>query len=686
MEIIDLNEEEKTKADVSEVEVLEKESFDKKTKSNKKKNVFIKIKDWFIGLTKKQKIIFFSIVGVLVLAIVGLILYFCFQSDSEPVFSEPTVLSMGSYEYNDGVLYFYSSEEVLLGTYTCSVKSETSCYMSYNLVDDAVDDVVKVYSDYSLITSYIEVMSGLVFVVDDESLLLYDLAEESVVGEYSSAYYAYDNYVILSDLSGDYALADFISGYSLVTDFTYDYIGYVSGNDSFVYLQNSDYGIMSSTGEVLAEGLSGSALNYNDSYVVTKSGTTYSLVDYDGEVLLSGYDYIKLYDGYVYGVKSEELYVFNENLSKVNEVGIEFTDASYGNGYGDSIDRFYENNEFNEFTDYAIYNTYLSLIENDYLVEYEFLSDQSLKVLGNTYNVHESAINETLSFMNYISGVWYFYSDEDKTDLLGSYTCDVENNVSSSSDSYSSCYVASNTDISGNDVSGVLPVLYNRYVFMYDTQVLTINSNIVLYDLSSDYAEASFSSVDLFELSSLGNGLSFINNSVTAFAKDSSGNLGMFTLSSSGLTTIIDFSYSSFSYLDEYLVFTDSSGYKLLYESDGTCLNGGSKISNEILEYYNGYLVVNVSGNKQIYSSSGTIVSDAYSNIMFEDDCYLGISSDNSLSVYKYDNSSINYFSSSIDLDYSYLMFYQVDSEYVSITLYDEENIEMASYSVYIGA
>lgn len=659
MEVIDLNNDEK-----KVVEPLASEEVVKP----KKDNIFKQMKDKISSLTKKQKIIFGIIFGIILIIII-VVSVFLLTKEEEVIIEEeePVILSMGNYKYIDGILYFYSSDDVELGSYECSLKDETLCYLSISELDESLDNTIKVYSDYSLVTSYVDIYENLVFVNDNESVFLYDLDENEILIEYTSVASAYDNYVILGDENDKYAIANISGEVNLVTEFTYDYIGYIEGTENFVFSKNSDYGIVDNSGKELINEISGSVINYNEKYIVTLSGSSYSLINYDNDELLSGFDYIKIYDGYIYGIKDNLLYLYDSDFNKLNEVGSEIS-------------------EITEFKDYGIYSDELQLTSTEYIIDFEKLSDKTLKVEGVSYNVYESSINGSLDYSNYLAGTWYFYSDEEKTSLIGAYDCTVENSVSSSDDTYSSCYVAQNTDLydASETVEGILPIVHSRYVFMYDTQTLTINDNIVLYDLENDKSLANYTAVDFIDFSDFEE-TSYLNEDVTILAKNADKEYGMITLESSGASGLIEFSYTSFSVLNEYYVFTTSDGYNYLYEQNGTCLNENSKIKNTISDYYNGYLIVTVNGNKQIYGTDGTIVSDAYVSLILKEELYLGIDSSNNIYIYYYEDNTINYFIDEIDTSYEYLSFKEIETNYYEIVLYTIDNEILGTYYVSVG-
>jgi hypothetical protein len=77
-----------------------------------------------------------------------------------------------------------------------------------------------------------------------------------------------------------------------------------------------------------------------------------------------------------------------------------------------------------------------------------------------------------------INGKLYFYSDEDKENLIGKYTCKNKNDVTSKTTELTSCFVAKESKIV-NETSGYIPIFNNSYAFISD------NNNVILYDLKT---------------------------------------------------------------------------------------------------------------------------------------------------------------------------------------------------------
>lgn len=651
-EVIDLNEE-----PIKEIENIEIEK-----KKVKKDNIFIKLKDKIKNLSKKQKIILGIVISLVVVLIVFLIIFFI-KDEEEVVIKEPdpVVIEMDNYKYVDGVLYFYDSEEELLGTYTCENQSQEDCYLSKELTDDSLDKVLKVYEDYTLIDIYIPIYDNLVFVFDGTRNVLYDMSLEEIVGEYNSVSVGAEDIIILEDLEGKYALASLAEEFTLVTEFEYDYIGYISDNQNYVYSLSSDYGLLDSEGKIILDSISGEIVNYTENAIVTKTSFGYTLYSYDKSFSLEKYDMIKIYEDYIYAFLDGYIYVYDSNFNKINEVGIEYSST--------------------EFIDYDIYSSSLIYISSEYSVDYSIVNDKTLTINGESYNIYESLLNGNYDYVNYINGILYFYEDSAKTSLIGTYECEVTNTVSADSTEFTSCFVSKEYSLAENNSSGYLPLINSKYVFIYDTQSLSLYDNIILYDLTEDKELANYSSADLLGFNA-STDFTTASGTFTVVAKNTSSKLGVITLSSSAASLVIPFSYSDFDIYEDYYLLTDSNGYKFLYTTDGVNLNEGTQIKNDITGYYNGYLIVSSSSGEQIYSVDGEIISNVFKSVSLSNDYYLAIDNDSNIYIYSYTDMETNYFNESIPSGFVYGTISHVTTNYVYVCLYDEYDGLLASYDI----
>lgn len=660
MEVIDLSEEEKVIPTEMLEEETKKEEVIIKTKKVKKEK-FKKIKLYFSNLTKRQKII----LGVILFLIIALIVVVCIlffnKEEEKTVFIEEeiVVLEMGNYKYIDGVLYFYDSEDNELGSYECIIKDEESCALATSEVDENLDLTVSMYEDETLLKYYMPIYDNYVFILDEEKLFLYDLSASEIVEEYDSVTVGHSNYVILSSGS-KYALANFDEEFTFVTDFEYDYIGYSLSSSNFVFIKTGDYGIMNSDGEQLIGNISGEVVNYSDSAIVVLKNNEYSALNYENITKISDYEFIKLYDDYIYGFKDGLVYAYNNSFSKINEVGITVS-------------------EIDDYTDYDIYDENSLLISSDRLVTYRMSNEYSLVINNNNYfNTYETKLNEKYDYMNYIDGVIYIYNDLEKEELLGSYVCTYENNVTSETTEYTSCFIANHTNLMdlADDLSGVSPIIYSNYVFVYDTQTSAANSNIALYDLSNSETLSSYTNIDLLSVESYESNITKYDlNEFIVLAKKTNGSLGVIKINSSSASGLISFSYESITYsMEDYFLAKDSEGNQALFDMSGNeILSSEAGIKNEILDYSYGMFVVSVNNQKQLYSTTGTIVTNAYDEIIMEYSMYVGICSDGSVEAGYYDSSAPEFIFENID--YSSIEIEEKITGVLNIYFYDEDGV-----------
>lgn len=638
-EVIDLTEDEIieevkiTEEYLSEKSELVEEKVTKKKKAKTKKEIKLikKIKEFYTKLSKKQKILF--IAGIIIFLILMVILigsFFWGSEEIEEEVIEPIVISMGNYKYVDGTLIFLDEDDNELGSYECIIADETKCYLTIEYAEEILDVPVDKYNDGELVSKNLSVYENYVFVNDDDTLYLYDLELNEVVEELLSVKSVYDNIFIIESLDSMFAYVDLTYEYN--PSFSYEYLGYTIGE----YLAYESGLIKISSSEKFKID---SVYNYNESYVVSDD---FNLYNYSGDKLLSGYTYIKLYDDYIYAFEGSDLYVYDANLNKLNEVAIEVSITDY--------------------TDYNVYDESLTLLRNDYVLDYELLSNKTLKVEGVSLNLYDAIINSKLSYYSYFDGTIYVYSDKDKTDVIGTYGCSVENSVSSSTDTYSSCYLANDSVI-----------VNERYAFIYDTETLSANANYSLVDLSTGKSLASYQ--DFVLVDTAVSGIVHSTESYLVKATNTTGSVGMITLSTSGAKGFIsfDYKYTDITQLDDLYVATNSEGYKFLHDSDGTLKTSSSNvIKSDIVGATSdfNYIMVYNSNSYQIYSNSGTIISSTYDSIIMGTNNYCA-QKDDEIYIYDYLGDT-NYFIEDIDFTYNYYSFIEVSSSLAKIVFYDE--------------
>ena len=218
-EIIELdsdNKESKSSKSSSEIENLEDDYEPKTPKPKRKKK---SIKDKWDDLAKKQKILIISGIVIGLLIIIGLILYFVFfkkdnanSLDNNDKNIDNVVIEKDNYRYDKGNLVFLDKNDRELGTYECTNKDSSKCYVAKLAFSDDKFERIK-----NVNTKGIEIEKNsniyydqYVFVTDGEELFLYDITSKKKDLELKKikAYGTTRNFVVIEDTSLKYGLID----------------------------------------------------------------------------------------------------------------------------------------------------------------------------------------------------------------------------------------------------------------------------------------------------------------------------------------------------------------------------------------------------------------------------------------------------------------------------------------------
>ena len=466
------------------------------SEEQKKENIFKKLWNKWLGLDKKKKIIILVCI-FLVLILLGVGLYFLLRKDNEPPIEEepPIVLEMGSYRYENGNLVFTKDDEEI-GRYECENKDETLCAMAPLTNDDDFSGTKKVDQD----GNPLELISNVyfdryVFIVDhkdenDKSIKVYDLKENEVLKTIFSvkAYEEYENLVVLKNEKSLYGLEHITEdGFETVIPYNYDALGILPDQEEVNYLavtsDNNSY-LADMGNKILTKAFNTSIVYATSSHIVTKDeDDKYYVYDYNSTLLNDeGYDYIVPLENIMLYVQNRKLFVSDYSNNKMLSDGYELKNTAY-----DPVETYedYKLTKTEKAFDYELNGNRLSL--NIYDGEdYENFS----------LNLLEGNLSSTLAFMNYYDGTLYFYSDEEKESLIGSYSCKNKNTIDENTKSLSTCTLAKDSfykETTGNtketDQSenlGSIQIINRQYVFLKDGET------IYLYDLINKKELASY--------------------------------------------------------------------------------------------------------------------------------------------------------------------------------------------------
>lgn len=629
-EIIEIDENEEitnTQYDLSEVVEV--------TKKKKEK----KISKWS-KLSKKKKIIIVASISVLLLLILGVVVYFVFlKNDSEEEYKEPMiVIEKDNYKYVDGKLIFINKNKNEIGTYTCKNKSENLCYLASYSNEDDFDIDKRVYENGLKIDNKTDILlENYVFIYDDETkenggVFLYDISKDEVIGEYDLVKEVNETQVIFKKDNKYGLLSVSDKGVSEDIKNTYDYMGYILNTDYLIVSTNNNYKLIDFENEAVSKGVPGMIKNFDENNLSVCIGNDYFVYDYNGKVVVdTEYDYIRFVSNYIIAASGKKLYVYDKDGIPMNMDGVRINTNDYNTKliFNENLRQIGKEEAFS-----------VTITSNSVRINY---GDESIDI-----NLMDGVLSKEISYVSYYGGKLYFYEDEEKTELIGTYTCKYAN-----SDSLGNCFLARETSIiSENIVNDYLPIINNRYVFISDTKEPNKNNNILLYDLKDKKTLATYTEVDMGYHTE---GLSSITTAGTyVVAKNTSNSYGVVNIETSKVSGVIPFKYGednkiineSFKMLDNNYLFKRSDGTYHLYPSSGNNINSNEITKNvvtkyEIVEYKYNYLKVNNNDKYLIYALDGNIVSDEIKNIIMENGFYIGIDNTNIVSVYKYDKTKL---------------------------------------------
>ena len=543
--------------------ILEPDTKDKKTK---KENIFKKLKDKWQKLSKKKKIIII-VVSIIVLILIGVGLFFLLSRKPESLAPEvPDVIILeDNYRYENGVLHFLDDEEEI-GTYECNNKDENKCFVAYLTNDDEFDGLKQINNNDDEINVRSKIYNNrFVFVFDnksenDEIVKLYDIKENEVKEEFLQvkAYDFIEDAVILKNMDSKYGLVTFTSEEVKETiPYQYDKLGILSDDknlERLVAKKDGSFYLINQNNEVLTNAMAEMIVGANKKHLKTKNANVYTVFDYQGKEVGKG-DYALLLDDYVIFARDMQLFVTDYEKHPMNLDGIAIKNNTY------NPIATYKNNKLvktEKSFDAQVYDKNLILtIYDDSIDDLETV----------TLNLLDGLYSANLAFMNYLNGKLYFYSDEKKENLLGSYVCSNKNSIDSVNATLKNCTIASESflaQVNGNEKEenkandlGLLPVFYNRYIFIRDG-----NDAIVLYDLKESSTKAWYTKVDA-KIYNKADKLSTVDKGPYYYIAESerSGNYGLAKITANSVEVQLEFKYNSLYRLGDYYVVQTDSDY-----------------------------------------------------------------------------------------------------------------------------
>ena len=609
------------------------------------------LKEKWHNLSKKNKIIIIAMGIAIILISLFTTLFLLKHSKQAPTNNNnDTILAKDNYVYQNGTLTILDDNNNPIGTYECNNKDENLCYVSYlNNDEDLFEVPQNQYANGTVIKTRSKVYNNKYVFITDQSadtndiVYLYNLENNEKVGEYLGvkAYDNHENDVVLKNKANQYGLFELNdNGLKTVIDYSYSYMGIINkaNDDKLVVKNNKSSYLVSFDNKVKTKTITGDIIDYNDSYIVVKnSNNTYSVKDYDNQDYNSQYQYIRLIDQtHVAVVIDNNLYIRNVNESKYNEDGIQLNNNIY------TPINIYDESNKKTTTNYS-FTTEL----NNNILDVSVHGDS-----GNTennINLKEGDASAKYNFINYFNGKLYFYSDEAKEKVIGTYTCNNANEIGDDL-KLNNCYIASDTVYNDNYLNpansrnSAIPIYNYKFVFIYDSPANATDTNkeIKFYNIKDNKTLGTYSSIDSGTPDNNNAITQVTTNATSIIAKLKSGKYGTINITSNDANVGYKFEYS---YLETfgkyYLAQNDNSKWQVLYSNDTKSYEFPYKVMN----INSSYAVLKVNDGVRIYKADATqLIDKTYKFIYLTDKLAFGAidSGNNKLYIIKYDGTILN--------------------------------------------
>lgn len=642
---------------LQEEKITKDSSLEESKEEPKKKNIFTSVKEKWESLEKKQKI---GVVIVALLLLVLLVLFIVFlvgkltkkeePAPTEEVKEEIPVVADNFY-YKNGKLYFLDVDEKEIGSYSCENQDSNLCYVAYNVYRDNFD-VAKLEDENG--TEKVKRIpiyeNKYVFVVDNENekskeIKLYSMADNKVIAIYHVVKAYDDNYLVVSSEQDKYGLIQIEDGVTNVIEPTYEYLGMIEGEANLIAKNAKGYVVINKNNKVLSSTFSSSyeIKSYNDTFLVAKVSGEHNLYNYKASLLSGGYDFISVNGKYAALVDDKNhITVIGEDQTKYNEGSISLRNSHYVKTYVyDEEDTLSRVNRSFEWTVKG------STIE--FTIYEEGEDDPTYK----TITLVEGLASKKYKYVSYYEGNLYFYKDEEKQELLGSYSCSNDNYVTKETDLFSYCFVAQDTIYEDNDMmseddvnrKSYSPLINDTFVFISDG-----SNDVKLVNLVENKVLGYYVSVNTYTPQ---NNYEFgkVSGKVTAIAVNKKGKYGMLSIDGTSVKATYSFDYNKLEKLGDYYLAQDTNNnWKILFGS-----NTSVEIPGKILGYSSDgkYYKAKINNAYAVYNSDGESVGSGYAYVELYSTYYAAVDSQKELFIYNYDGEQLTQDAVSIG-NYSY--------------------------------
>lgn len=588
------------------------------TKEKKKKPQKNKKKFSFKNLTKKQKIIFIVSICLIVLVIAFILIYFLvIKKDKKDLDNKvtPVIVEKDNYIYNNGTLKFLGKDDKTIGEYDCENKDENKCFVAYLTNENNTDLPIYLDEKESPLQRRSQIYNNkYVFVQDGETINLYNFVDKKKEGSYKTIKVGStkENIVAYTDEKDKYGVISINDKVNELVKAKYDYIDIYNSDDTFIVKDGSSYYLIKNDNKI-SKDFSNEIISFNDKFIVSDN----NLYDLNGnKVINKEYEYIILDKGFVFAIASRKMTIYDENLNKLNEEEVKLKTLDYKTAY--------------------IFDDKNSLKETKKPFEFNYSNGRLTITYDDkekTINVYEGTLSSKLDFVNYFDGKLYFYSDEDKENLIGKYTCKNKNDVTSKTTELTNCFVAKENKIV-NESSGYIPIFNSSYAFISD------NNIVVLYDLKNSKNLSEYKAVDTGIGSEKITHVSALNSLV--YCQNTSDGFGAITFGSNGPAGVIAFTDTksdepsgktlSISLMKD-LLLVKREKKNFLYDKIG---NEIASSSFDIIDYVSSYMLVKNKDSYLVYSLKGNILSSESKYVKLYDDFFLLVNKDDTFNIYSY--------------------------------------------------
>lgn len=650
------------------------------------------LKERWNSFSKKQKILIIALIILVVTLLIVAIIFLLKGNQEEEIKTKEEasiIIQNNNYRYEDGSLILLSENEEEIGRYECRNKDVEKCFVAYNSNEDDLDETKYIYEDGKTVSTQTPIINNkYVFIYDNNSnqdnvVILYDLLENKTVETYRLVKKAFnsDLYFIVANKEGKYGLIKIAEeGIAQVIKFNYDYLAIadksVQDLGNVIAKSNDKYFIIDQNEKQLSKPVKEKIVGFNKNYIKVKNDDNlYTTYDYQGNKLLTNtYQYIYLSENYMGVVEDNKLFFIDNKENYLNIDGIKLPNSNYNKTYiYDKDDKMLEISNAAE----------ISLEEKNIVVK---INENDNEIVHNI-NILESIVNNKYSYISYIDGKLYFYSDEAKKTLIGSYPCKNKNNIVDENSTLDNCYLAKESSYQDNEMNakqenlGYLPVINNRFVFINDT-LNKESSSIVLYDLLENKTKSNYLSVDA-GIYNNNSSLSFYDtenlNIIAVSAKKNK--YGMINITKDNVTSFIEFTNNKIERMGNYYLVNKSSGTYSLIDNTQKYVTGD--YSYKIVRYFKNYVKVLDNNKYRVFDFEEHIITtDAYDYIAMYEDNYAAIK-DNKISVIKYNGEvlikdvdlKMTDYENAYSVDSAGITIYNIDKTFEKIAFNNEENV-----------